>query len=528
MSLGATQYKGGWVFAPRGDAANLARVIPYAKTLVSQGVPLLAVPHTLPSVDMLRSLGVQCDSPINHDGFVYGGRFTPHPHQRDTCAFFTAHERGFNFDPPGMGKTASTIWTAEYLMQRGLIRRVLVLSTLSTLRTVWERELFVVAPHRSAAVVQGSAKLDRTNKITDSRIRWVIMNHDGVPHNLNALLAANDIDLVVVDECTAFKHPTSNRYKALRKTVMRPLDHGGQCRLWALTGTPTAQSLVDAWAMARMVNPDGTPPSYVLAKDAVMQKVGQFKWVPRRGAADIVHGWMQPAVRHSKADCLTLPAVTVVNRTAPLSSQQRLALTELEQTSKVKLASGQVIMAVNAAVEVSKRLQVCAGIIIDEQGRPLAVDADDRLQTIADLVAESASKSIVFCAFKGALARTVEHLEAQGFSVAAVDGSVSETARSAIFRAFQEEEHPQVLVAHPKTASHGLTLTAASTIVWNGPTMSSELYIQGNNRIDRPGQKHFGRVVNLYSTPLEKKVFDAIKERGLTAEDLLDMYGSFM
>ena len=83
-----------------------------------------------------------------------------------------------------------------------------------------------------------------------------------------------------------------------------------------------------------------------------MHKVGQFKWVPKKDAKDTVFNWMQPAIRHSKEDCLTLPPVTQIDRTTSVSSQQRLALTELEQTSKVRLASGQVIMAVNAAVEV--------------------------------------------------------------------------------------------------------------------------------------------------------------------------------
>lgn len=520
-------YRGGWVFAEHPSARHLASVIPHARSVQAGQRDLLALPHSVESMDTLRSLGIKCDAPVNHDGFLYPGRYVPFAHQKETVAFLTTNDRGFCFDDPGCGKTAACVWAAEYLMQKGLIRRVLVISTLSTMRDVWEREIFNLTPNRTAAVAHGSNKDRRTATIRDPRIEWVIMNHDGVPHNLEALQAASDLDLVIIDECTAFKNPTSNRFKALRKVCARPLDYGPVCRVWALTGTPIAQSPVDAWAMCRIICPERVPASYTLMKDTLLMKIGMFKWVPRKDAVAKVYDMMQPAIRHAKADCLDLPPVVQSDRMTTLSAQQKQALGELQRLQKVTLASGKSIVALNAAIEVSKRLQVCSGIVIDENGNPLSIDADARLSAINDLIDESASKTVVFCAYKGALRRVVEYLEGQGKTVAWVDGSVSEGKRSAIFRAFQNDPDPQVLVAHPKTTSHGLTLTAASTVVWNGPVMSSETYKQGNGRIDRPGQAHVCRVVHLLSAQIEEKMFKVTRDRGLTENDLLDLYNTF-
>jgi SNF2 family DNA or RNA helicase len=82
----------------------------------------------------------------------------------------------------------------------------------------------------------------------------------------------------------------------------------------------------------------------------------------------------------------------------------------------------------------------------------------------------------------------------------------------------------KVLVAHPATTSHGLTLTAADTVIWFAPTVSADHYIQANNRADRPGQKNNVTIYNLYATALEKQWYSAVHDRRVKQDDLLAMY----
>jgi hypothetical protein len=70
-----------------------------------------------------------------------------------------------------------------------------------------------------------------------------------------------------------------------------------------------------------------------------------------------------------------------------------------------------------------------------------------------------------------------------------------------------------VLVAQPDAMSHGLTLTAANTIVWYGPTLRNETYQQANARIIRPGQKHSQFIINIESSAVERGAFKRLNNR---------------
>ena len=109
------------------------------------------------------------------------------------------------------------------------------------------------------------------------------------------------------------------------------------------------------------------------------------------------------------------------------------------------------------------------------------------------------------------------------WSVAVVNGAVSTTKRNKIFHDFQNAKDPHVIVAHPGTMAHGLTLTAASTIIWYGPITSNEQYVQANGRIERIGKTHSSNVVHIGATTLERKMFQRLKMKQRLQGLLLDM-----
>jgi SNF2 family DNA or RNA helicase len=91
--------------------------------------------------------------------------------------------------------------------------------------------------------------------------------------------------------------------------------------------------------------------------------------------------------------------------------------------------------------------------------------------------------------------------------VEVINGAVSAGKRSQVFKDFQSSENPRIIVADPRTMAHGLTLTAASAIIWYGPTDQPEIYTQANGRINRPGQTKSMLVVRLASTNIEREIF---------------------
>ena len=89
---------------------------------------------------------------------------------------------------------------------------------------------------------------------------------------------------------------------------------------------------------------------------------------------------------------------------------------------------------------------------------------------------------------------------------------------------FQTTDNPEVLIIQPQAAAHGVTLTAANTIVWWGPTSSLETYAQANARVHRSGQTHPCTVVQLQGAPVEQAVYKMLDKRISVHTKMIDLY----
>jgi SNF2 family DNA or RNA helicase len=116
-----------------------------------------------------------------------------------------------------------------------------------------------------------------------------------------------------------------------------------------------------------------------------------------------------------------------------------------------------------------------------------------------------------------------DFLSSKGYTPHLVHGDTPLKERTKIFTQFQLTSHPGPLVAHPKCLSHGLTLTAADTVVWFGPPTSAETYDQANARIRRVGQRHKQLFVHLSSTPIEHRVYHLLTNRILQQDSFLHL-----
>ena len=103
----------------------------------------------------LQSLNIRVPSPIEKQ-YRWVGKFTPYQHQKDTASFLTMNKKAFCFNEQGTGKTASAIWAADFLMQKKIINRVLVICPLSIMDSAWRNDLFSFAMHRTVDVAYGN------------------------------------------------------------------------------------------------------------------------------------------------------------------------------------------------------------------------------------------------------------------------------------------------------------------------------------------------------------------------------------
>ena len=461
----------------------------------------VAVNWGLGEAQQLTKLGAKdVPSPITRD-YKWTGKFTPFDHQKVTSSFLTLHKKAFCFNEAGTGKTASVIWAADYLMKKGLIKRVLVICPLSIM-------------NRSCSVAYGAS--DRRKKIIEAGAEFLIINFDGVGVVKKEILAAG-FDMIVVDEASAYKNQQTNRWKILR-------DIAKQSEwLWMLTGTPAAQSPLDAFGLARLVSPERVPKYFGQFRDAVMYKVSQFIWKPKPNADKIVHSSLQPAIRFEKAKCLDLPDVMYVEREAPLTPQQTKYYKLLKKQMIIE-AAGESVTSVNAATNINKLLQISGGAVYTDTREVIEFDVSNRLKVILEAIEETTNKVLIFVPFTHTIMLLKDFLDKKKVTSELIYGKVGVNKRSAIFKDFQTKKDPKVLIIQPKAASHGLTLTAADTIIWYAPVTSVETYLQANARIDRPGQKNNMTIVHIEGSEVETRLYKMLRNNILNHNKIVDLY----
>ena len=446
--------------------------------------------------------------------YDWPGQFKPFAHQKVTAAFLAERPKAFCFNEQGTGKTASVIWAADYLMNAGLVRRVLVVCPLSIMKSAWQNDLFKFAMHRTCDIAYGDRK--KRAKVINSSAEFVIINFDGLASVKDEVLSAN-FDLIVVDEASAYKNPSTERWK-----VMRDLNKKIK-GLWMLTGTPAAQSPVDAFGLAKLVNPKGISPFFGQFRDQVMFKVGMYRWVPRAEAQTIVHNVLQPAIRFEKDQCLDLPEVTHVERDAPLTPQQ-LKYYKMLKDNMIMQAAGEEVTSANAATSLNKLLQISGGAVYTDTRDIVEFDVSNRLQVILEVVEESSHKVLIFVPFTHTIELLRDYFNKNKIVCDVINGAVPVGRRSTIVDDFQNTDRVKVLIIQPQAASHGLTLTAANTVIWYAPVMSVETYLQANARINRPGQKNAMTIVHIRGSEVEARLYSMLTNNINNHTKIIDLY----
>lgn len=495
---------------------RITTIIPTAKKINYQGVDLVVVPHGIDEVKVLNNMGYVLPSPVSHY-YKWSGQYTPFHAQKVTVDKLTLNPRMFVLNQLGTGKTMSVLWAFDYLRAQGRVKRMILVTPISTMDRVWADEVFRHFPHLTAQVVYNSSAKRRVDMLSYPADIYII-NHDAVkiPELHAAIMARDDIDIVVVDEVASFRNASAQRWKMLKKII------DTREYAWGLTGTPTPNSPTDAWAQCRLIVPHRVPQYFGKFRDMVERKVSMFKWVPRDNATEIVRDCMQPAVLFRRDECVDLPPTTYEYRRVDLTADQKRAYKQMMNHLVAEAKAGQIV-AVNEAVKAGRLLQIAAGVGYNQEGEAVSFDGSNRLEVVYEIVEQSEGKVIVFIPLLGALESVRAFMLQRGVDVRVVHGGVSKKERDAIFSEFQHPNGPRVLAAHPKCMSHGLTLTESNTIVWFIPTYDNETYEQANGRITRPGQKRNTFIVHIEGSEIERRAYKRLENKGTMQNLLLDL-----
>ena len=469
--------------------------------------------HEMTKLNQIVSFRTNLPSPITRD-YHYPGLYKPFDHQRITSEFLSINRRAFCFNEAGTGKTSSVLWAADYLMNQGEIKRILIICPLSIMYSAWQGDVFNTCMHRTSAVAHGTA--EKRAKIINGEYEIIIINYDGVGV-VRDVIANGGFDLIVVDEANAYKSPSTTRWKTLAK-ILKP-----ETRLWMLTGTPASQSPIDAYGLAKLVCPQRIPKFAMAWRDLVMHQVTKFKWIPKPNSRHEVFKALNPAIRFAKNDCLDLPEVMYQTREVPLTPQVMKYYKALKEQMLIEAAGAQVT-AVNAAAGLNKLLQISGGAVYTDKHDVIEFDISPRLKELKEVIDETEHKAIIFVPYRHTIEVVARFLDKEGVTNEIINGDVTATKRASIISRFQTDDDPRVLVIQPQAASHGVTLTRANTVVFWSPVMSVETYLQCVARMDRVGQKNKMTVVHLQGSDVEKKMYKMLQGKVDMHTKLVDLY----
>jgi SNF2 family DNA or RNA helicase len=494
---------------------KILNVIASAKTIKVKGETLIAVPHKMDETKVLRSLGFDAPAPIRHH-YDWPGRFKPFKAQLEAAAFLSMYNRAFNLSELGTGKSLASLWAYDYLRSIGDAEKLLVIAPLSTLERTWADELFNHFPHLTFSVVHGTR--EKRKKLLALDVDVYIINHDGVAIIEEDLRTRPDIGLVVVDEIAqCARNAGTDKWKVLNTIINK---HTPKRACWGMTGTPTPNAPTDAWAQCKLLVPEKVPPYFNRFKMQVMRQITQFVWMPKPDALETVKDIMQPSVRFTRDECMDLPPLMYETRQVSLTKEQNKAYNEMLTRLRTQADSG-AITAVNEAVKLGKLIQIACGVVYADDGTEVTIPSSPRIQETKDIISAAEGKVIVFVPYVSSVKMVSREL-AKHFTVETIYGGVSKNERDRIFGDFQKGKDLKVIVAQPAAMSHGLTLTAASTIVWYSCVTSNETFEQANGRINRPGQKMNNFIIMLEGTKVEKRIYARLKNKQKMQGALLD------
>jgi SNF2 family DNA or RNA helicase len=435
-------------------------------------------------------------------------------HQKTTASYLSLRKRVFCFSEAGTAKTASAVWASDYLMNLGLVKRVLIICPLSIMYSAWQADIFQTAMHRSVAVAHGES--DKRKKIISGTYDFVIINYDGVGIVRDEISSAR-FDLIIIDEANAYKKTNTQRWKTLARLITP------DTRIWMMTGTPAAQSPVDAFGLAKIIAPHRVPKFSTAWRDAVMVQLTRFKWVPKSDSKNRVFHALQPAIRFTKKECLDLPPVLYESREIPLTVQAAKYYRKLKQELLIE-AAGEEISAVNAAASMNKLLQISGGAVYTDKHDVVEFDIKPRLDELLRVLDETEHKVLVYVPYTHTIEVVKRTLISEGISAEVIQGGVSPKERTDIVNKFQNQSDPRILILQPQAAAHGLTLTAADTVIFFSPVMSVDTFIQCVGRIDRVGQVNNMTVYLFYGSDIEKKVYKMLTNKVNAHKSIVEMY----
>ena len=439
-------------------------------------------------------------------------KYNPYEYQEYATRFIERNETAAVFLECGLGKSVITLTAIKNLIQKGKIKKVLVVAPLRVAKNTWTDELQKWDHLDGLTYAVAVGTLSERKQALKANAKITIINRENVEWLIEKSGYPFEFDMLVIDELSSFKSYKAKRFKALLK--VRPLI----TRAVGLTGTPSSNGLMDLWAEFRILDLGERLGRYItryrLNYFTPDKRNGMvvFSYKPLPGAEEKIYDKIDDITISMKAkDYIKLPDLVMNTVKVEMDETAKSKYDVLKSDMVIDIAS-QEIDAINAAALSNKLMQMANGAIYTENEKYIQIH-DAKLDALEDLI-ESANGKPVLVAywFKHDLARIKSRFP-----------FVREIKSSEDIRAWNNGDI-EVGIIHPASAGHGLNLqSGGSTLIWFGLTWSLELYQQTNARLYRQGQKETVVIHHIVTKgTIDERVLKVLAQKEKTQDALID------
>lgn len=432
-------------------------------------------------------------------------------HQEEGIAFLKEKKKAILADEMGLGKTRQAIIAA-----RESSRGAVLVVCPASLKINWEREIHIMYPEDGVAIISGG-NIEANRGMIGTKTNWIIINYDILGKHqdwLSEMADAGEIETGIFDEAHYAKDTSAIRTKAVL-LIANYLD-----QVYMLTGTPVLNRPIEMFSILRAIrHPLAYDPTKSLPKlrrdYSTRYCDGKFTIIIRRGGG-ILRFWEEKGatrlpelreltrsvfLRRTKKEVLDLPEkiVSVIDVTLTPEDQKEYDtawdqyLDYVQANPLKKDITG--IMTAQGLVELMKLKQVCSLSKVK--------------RIVADVVnmVEQDTKVIIFSQYTETIRQIAEQLREKKIGTVTLTGENDMKERQEAVDGFQQSPEIMAFVANIKAGGIGLTLTAASHVIFADMDWSPEIHRQAEDRAHRIGQTG---TVNVYYYVAEKTVEEDI------------------
>ena len=469
----------------------------------------------------------------------YKFKTKPYAHQ------LRALERSWNkeyfayFMEMGTGKSKVLIDNASMLYDRGEIDGLLLIAPKGVYKNWYKNEIPThMVDHIEKNVVlwqTSNSSADQIKKLnslfaTGTDFHILIMNVEALSYPKATEFARRFLNshkaMMAIDESTTIKTPTANRTRNI--ISLKPLTKYRRI----LTGSPITNSPLDLFSQAVFLD------NYILGFDSfwayrahycimkTMNLGSRSVTVPigpnKRTLPELEEKIKKFSERVLKDDCLDLPKKTYVTREIELTGIQRKLYNEMRKYALSQL-DGKVCSTSTVMVQLLRLHQISCGYHPNDDGTVQELPCN-RLTELMDILWELSGKAVIWSYYQKDVERIINEIKKQFGEESVVDyyGLTPQDERQQNIEKFQNNPKCRFFVGTTQTGGYGITLTAASTMIYYSNGYDLEKRLQSEARIDRIGQTKPMTYIDLVAEDtIDNKVQKALRTKMNIASDVM-------